>query len=283
MVTGLSSAGLHAVAPVVAGQLAGPNLGRAMGYWMVGGETGRTLGPVVIVSAIAAWTMEGTAILMVGGVFASAVLYLKLRNVRFAVPSRAPGEERNWRVALMRMRPVMLPLISMTVARSFAMATFAFFLPTFLTEEGSSLWFAGASLSVLQFAGIIGAMTGGSLSDRLGRRKIIAAGLLLTPIFATLFLFTGGWARYLLLLPLGFSLFSFGPVIMALVQEQFPENRALANGLYLALSFLIRSAAVLLVGAIGDLLGLKIAFVIGGLLMIAGLPFVYALPRRPGR
>ena len=43
MVTGLSSAVLHAVAPVIAGRLSGKSLGRGMGIWMVGGELGRTL------------------------------------------------------------------------------------------------------------------------------------------------------------------------------------------------------------------------------------------------
>ncbi|MEJ2558341.1 MAG: MFS transporter, partial [Anaerolineae bacterium] len=51
-VAGFSSACLHAVAPVMAGRLSGQSLGRGMGFWMVGGELGRTLGPIVIVSAI---------------------------------------------------------------------------------------------------------------------------------------------------------------------------------------------------------------------------------------
>jgi FSR family fosmidomycin resistance protein-like MFS transporter len=261
--------------------MSGKSLGRAMGFWMVGGEAGRTLGPIVIVTAIAVLTMEGTAVLMVAGIFTSAVLYFRLRHVLVTTSSRGNGEERHWRAALTAMRPVMVPLIGVLVARSFAVAAFAFFLPTFLTEGGIGLWMAGASLSVLEFAGIIGALLGGSLSDRLGRRRIIAAGLIFTPVCAVVFLLTGGWIRYLVLLPLGFSLFSFGPVIMALVQEQFPENRALANGVYMATSFLIRSAAIVAVGAIGDFFGLQIAFVTGAALLIAGLPFVYFLPKRP--
>jgi FSR family fosmidomycin resistance protein-like MFS transporter len=280
-VAGVSSAGLHAVAPVVAGRMAGRSLGRAMGFWMVGGEAGRTLGPIVIVSAIALLSLEGTAVLMVIGIATSAFLFFRLRRVAVTTSSRDSSVDRPWRAAVAAMRPVLLPLTAVLVARSFAVAAFAFFLPTFLTEGGSGLWAAGASLSVLEFAGIIGALTGGSISDRLGRRGVIAAGLLLTPLFALLFLWTGGWVRYLVLLPLGFFLFSFGPVIMALVQEQFPRNRALANGIYMALAFLIRSVAVVAVGAIGDLFGLRAAFLAGGLLMVAGIPFVFALPRRP--
>lgn len=79
MVAGLSSAGLHAVAPVIAGNLSGRSLGRGMGFWMVGGELGRTLGPIV--SAVRLLTLEGTPWLMIGGFLASAVLYARLKDV----------------------------------------------------------------------------------------------------------------------------------------------------------------------------------------------------------
>jgi FSR family fosmidomycin resistance protein-like MFS transporter len=282
-IAGFSSAGLHAVAPVTAGRLSGPSLGRAMGLWMVGGETGRTLGPIVIVTAVAVLSLEGSAVLMVAGFAASAVLFVKLKSVPVAAADgslRAPYE---WRKALRRMRPVMVPLVVVLAARSFAVGAFAVFLPTFLTEEGSGLWFAGASLSVLELAGVAGALLGGTLSDHLGRRRIMAAGMALTPVFVFLFLISSGWVRFPLLLALGFCLFSFGPVIMALVQEQFPENRALANGVYMSVSFLIRSAGIMMVGVFGDMWGLTTAFILGGALVIVGLPFVYALPGRPNR
>ena len=64
VVVGFSSASLHAIGPVVAGNLSGKNLGRGMGFWMVGGELGRTLGPIVIVSAIHLLTLKGTPWLM---------------------------------------------------------------------------------------------------------------------------------------------------------------------------------------------------------------------------
>jgi FSR family fosmidomycin resistance protein-like MFS transporter len=282
-IAGISSAGLHAVAPVIAGRRSGPSLGRAMGLWMVGGEMGRTLGPIVIVTAVAALTLEGTAVLMVAGFAASAVLFVKLGSAPAAAAGEHSRASYEWREALRRMRPVMVPLVAVAAARSIAVGAFAVFLPTYLTEEGRGLWFAGASLSVLELAGVAGALTGGWLSDHLGRRRVLAAGMALTPMFVFLFLFTSGWIRFPLLLALGFSLFSFGPVIMALVQEQFPGNRALANGVYMSIAFLIRSAGIVMVGVIGDLWGLMTAFVVGGVLVVAGVPFVFALPARPGR
>ena len=109
----------------------------------------------------------------------------------------------------------------------------------------------------------------------------MAAGLVLTACFAALFLVSGGWVRYPMLVGLGFSLFSYGPVGMALVQEQFPENRALANGIYMSIAFIIRSLAVVTIGAIGDAYGLQTAFAVATAMVVIGVPFVFMLPRRP--
>jgi FSR family fosmidomycin resistance protein-like MFS transporter len=78
---------------------------------------------------------------------------------------------------------------------------------------------------------------------------------------------------------MGLALISTTPVIMALVQENFPENRALANGTYMCLSFVLRSAIVVAVGGIGDMFDLRNAFVVSSMVMFAGLPFILLLPK----
>ncbi len=273
---GLNSAALHAVAPVVAGRLSGNRLGKGMGFWMVGGELGRTLGPVIVVSAVGLFSMEKMPFLMFGGFLASAFLYWKLRGVTGELQEEHPP--LHWRQALKRMRPVMVPLAGIITLRSFMASALTTFLPTFLTEEGSNLWFAGISLSVLEAAGVAGALLGGSLSDRLGRRRILFFAQLTTALFMLIFLMVKGVVRLPLLPVLGFSLLSLTPVIMALVQENFPENRALANGVYMAMSFVIRAAAILLMGVVGDLFGLRVAFYLSAGLMVVGLPLIRLLP-----
>jgi FSR family fosmidomycin resistance protein-like MFS transporter len=278
VVAGASSASMHAVGPVMAGRLSGRNLGRGMGFWMVGGELGRTLGPIVIVTAIQLLTLEGTAWLMLGGLLASATLYVRLREV----PGRPPEAEqgRPWRRALLAMRPLLIPLAGIIVARSFMSAALTTFLPTFLTEEGASRVFAGGSLSILEAAGVVGALSGGALSDRLGRRVVLFTSMLVTPLLMFVFLAVSGWVQFPLLLALGLTSLSVTPVVMALVQESFPESRALANGVYMALSFVIRAGVVLILGGLGDLFGLRQAFTISAIVTLVGLPLVFLLPRR---
>lgn len=278
MVAGFSSASLHAVAPVIAGNLSGRSLGRGMGIWMVGGELGRTLGPIVIVSAVRLLGLEGTPWLMIGGFLASAVLYVRLKDVN-TQPVNA-GQGLPWRQALRSMGPLLLPLVGIIVARLFMTRSLTTYLPIFLSEEGADLWLAGASLSLLEAGGVVGALLGGAMSDRLGRRLVLLISMLTTPLLMFAFLATVGRFQLLLLLVMGFTALSVTPVIMALVQESFPENRALANGVYMSFSFVLSSVVTLLLGAMGDLFGLRLAFTVSAVITLLGLPLVFILPKK---
>ena len=278
LVAGLSVAAFHATAPVAVGYLSGKQLGRGMGFWMVGGELGRTLGPLVVVSALAALSLRSMAFLALAGVATSAVLHVRLREVELR--SRHDGEQVPWRTAVRAMRGLMLLLAGLIAVRSLMMMSITIFLPLFLTDEGSSVWLAGAALSIVEAAGIGGALAGGWLSDHVGRKAVLVFGHIAAPTALLLFLAADGWVRIALLPVIGFTLLAIPPVLMALVQERFPETRALANGVFLSINFAIRSAAAVGFGAAGDAFGLDTAMVVAAIATFAGLPLIWVLFRR---
>ncbi len=280
LVAGFTSASIHAVGPVMAGYLSGKHLGRGMGFWMVGGELGRTLGPLVIVTAVGWLGMQGTPWLMLGGLAITALLFVRLRDV----PGRAPGAPLGlpWRQALGAMGPLLLPLAGIILMRSFMVSALTTYLPLLLSETGASLWMAGASLTILEAAGVGGALLGGAWSDRLGRRTVLLISFVSTPLFMFGFLGAGPVLRIVLLVLMGFTALSVTPVVMAMVQENLPHNRALANGVYMALSFGLRSGVVVIYGGIGDLFGLQTAFTASAVIALIGSPLVAFLPRRWG-
>jgi len=275
---GISSAVLHSLAPVVTGRISGSRLGFGMGFWMVGGELGRTLGPILLVSALAAIGMAGLPWLAVGGAGASVLLAFGMRGMapEKRLQGRSADAGREWR----NMPGFFLPLTGVVVSRATMMAAFTTFLPVFLHEEGVSLWWAGASLSALEAAGVVGALMGGSVSDVLGRKRVLAASLLVTPVLMVAFVYVAGWSRFPLLLGLGFAGLMATPVIMAAVLESFPENRALANGTYMALNFVARAVAVVLVGGLADVVGMRQAFLACAFLGLPGVLFVLRLPEK---
>ncbi len=274
---GVNSAALHAVGPVITGRLSGKSLGRGMSFWMVGGELGRTIGPIVVVTALAQLTVKGVPWLMLGGIAATVFLFIKLKDVHIHHYSRQ--EPLPWKKAVKKMKPLIFPLAMVIIGRGFVQASLTTYLPTFLTEQGSSLWLAGVSLTVLQGAGVIGAFVSGSLSDRFGRKILLLITFVGAPLLLLFFLEVQGWIRFVLLPVLGFITISITPVVMAMVQENYPENRALANGIYMFLSFVLRSGVIVIVGLLGDRLGLKTSYVLGSLIMLGCLPFIFLLPR----
>jgi len=276
LIVGFSTAFFHAVAPVITGAFSGAKLGLGMSLWMVGGELGRTLAPIVAVAAVGYLTLAGLPVVMVAGLLASIIIYFRLRTVTYE-PANG-GQAVNIARVFRQMQPVLTPVMFLLFARSFISQGMPLYLPTFLTEQGSDLWFAGASLSIMQAAGVAGALLGGSISDFLGRRAVMVVSTVAASVLFFLFISSSGWVRLPVLLLLGFTNLSVNPVIQAVVQENFPENRALANGMYMFFNFGVNAISVVLMGIIGDRLGLQWAFYLSAGVLLLGLPFIFLLP-----
>lgn len=281
-IAGVSSAIFHGVGPALAGSFSGNRLGRGMSIWMVGGEIGRMIGPLLIVAVVSALTLEGSMWAMLFGWLASLVLFILLRDIPVELPAKTNGRVEDWRAALRDMRGLMVPLILLVVVRALSMVAMQIFLPTYMTESGASLWLAGASLTIFEAAAIIGTLLGGWLSDHFGRRQLLLVSLLTTPIFILAFLRSSGFWSMVLLFAVGLMAGPATPVVLALVQESFPEKRSFASGIYMASSFVIRSLASVLLGALGDWFGLPAAFAVSAGALFLGIPLVLRLPRRPG-
>lgn len=281
LVAGLSSASIHSTGPVMVGRLSGQRLGMGMSFWMVAGEIGRVIGPLVIVTVVKYFSLEKSPWLSIVGISTSIFLFFKLRDINGRT-YQAANPPLPWREALKGMGSVLLPITGILLTRAFAFVSVSTYLPTFLTEQGNDIFLAGASLSIMQAAGAVGAFTGGSISDKLGRKPVMITALIASSLTLIAFTSLDGWILFPLLLLLGFSLLSITPIIMAVVQESFPDSRALANGIYMAISFLSSSLVTVLVGAIGDLTSLRTAYYISAGLALAGLPFVLRLPKTKG-
>jgi len=279
LIAGLSSATLHVPGPVLIAQASGDRVGKGMSFWMTGGELARTVGPLFAVSAVSVLTLEGSWPIMVTGIIASGVFYARIIDAPVRPPSRTHNSlGQTWRA----MRRVLLPLAGIMLTRVLMRASLTIFLPTFLKTEGQSLWFGGIALAVMELAGAVGALVTGTFSDRLGRRRVLLVSVGTAPLFTALFLLVKGWALLPVLVLIGLADLSIAPVVLAIVQENAGDHPAMANGLYMSISFIIGAAGPVLVGALADVVGLRTAFVWGTLLALTAVPFIYLLPRDEG-
>lgn len=273
--TGISVSVFHVPAPVVVARMSGARKGMGMSFFMVGGEAARAIGPMVAVSVVALMGLEGFYPVMIVGILCCALLFFTTLDLPVTTTTAAAPVPllQTWRA----LRHILMPISGILVARGFMHGCMAAFLPTFITMNTGNLWLAGAALTIYETAGVAGVMVAGTLSDRFGRRRMLTLSLLGAPLSLLAFVWVDGWAAYALLAMTGFTLLSTTPVMLALVQENAGDSPAAANGLFMMISFLARSAVVVIIGLSGDLIGLKMTFMIFALVGFAGLPFVFKL------
>jgi len=277
-ITGISSTLFHVPAPVMIRHISGNKLGMGMSFFMVGGELARTLGPLIVVAAVTQWGLEGTYRLIPFGLAASAVLFFKLRKIDiredFIKKTGNVSYTHTWK----KFSSTFLVLGMIIFFRGAMKSALTLYLSVYLTGKGNSLWFSGIALSLIQFAGVIGTLTAGTLSDRIGRRTAMLVITISAPLMMWLFLHSQGIFTFPILVFTGFFLMAPGPVMLAIVQELDTEHRAFVNGIYMTLSFALSSLMLLLVGFLSDHLGMDKTYLISSLTALLAVPFVLMLP-----
>jgi FSR family fosmidomycin resistance protein-like MFS transporter len=275
---GVSIAAFHAPAPAMIARVSGNRVGKGMSIFMASGELGRTLGPVIAVAGVSWFGLEGIWRLAFVGWGVSIILYFRLRNISARSKTAV---STNLTAIWPQLRSLFSVIIWLVGARVFLQASITTYLPIFVKDAlGLSLWLSAASLTILEAAGVVGALFTGTFSDRLGRNRMLLILLTISPFLHLLFVFGPTWMAVPLLIGLGLTAISPQPVMLALVQDSFPDHRALANGIYLAVSFLVRALGIWVVGYLADQFGLQNAFLWSGLLAFLSIPAVFFLPRK---
>lgn len=260
LVSGISSMMWHIPSPVMIKFLSGSRTGKGMSYYMVGGELARTLGPLIILGVIELWGLEGTWKMMPLGFIASLVLYLNFRKIDIKPVLKEQEEANYWKIFIKY-----LPAFVLTGGYTFFMAgvkaSLTYYLPTFLTNnEGHTLIFADTSLTILQLAGVGGALLAGTLSDKMGRSRTLLIISIITPLLMLLFLQLDGAWIIPVLIPLGFFLFAPTSVMMAMIQDLSTAKKAFVNAIYMTINFFISSLVIPMVGVITDKYGFETSY-----------------------
>jgi MFS transporter, FSR family, fosmidomycin resistance protein len=273
---GISAAAFHVPAPVVVARAAGSRRGLGMSFFMVGGEAARAVGPMAAIGAVSLFGLDGFYPVMVVGLLCSVLLAWATRGLPVSSKKRQPIPMlKTWG----DLQHILGPITGILVARGFMHGAMAGFLPTFIKMNTHNLVLAAVGLTIYESAGIVGVFTAGSLSDRIGRRRVLTLSLVGAPVFLLTFIWVDGWASYLFLVLTGLTLLSTTPVMLALVQDRAGDSPAAANGLFMMISFLARSAVVVLIGCVADLIGLRSTFIACAVLGFSSLFFIRRLPR----
>ncbi|MES1976718.1 MAG: MFS transporter [Pseudomonadota bacterium] len=147
---------------------------------------------------------------------------------------------------------------------------------------GLSLSKSGAVVSVFGLGGVLFMVMARHLIPRLGQSGMALAGGLMIGAGGLLMAFTLDWQlAALAVLLAGFGFFMFHNTMQANATAMAPEARGTAVSLFASMLFLGQSVGVVLVGAFIGRLGSSVMIAVGGgVMVVLGLVFAWALRRR---
>ncbi|WP_297389891.1 MFS transporter [Acidiferrobacter sp.] len=249
---GVSNALFHPQSLALARSLAQKRHGAIMSVFLIGGELGRGLYPLIASLAVARFTTSSLWIVALPAVISIPFIVPLLPSLAARPADAIPIQWRR------HARPA-ATLIAYASLRSFGLYALVTYLPIIWQHDGGSLVGGASLITVLLVVGVIGNLSGGLIADRLGRRIVLVGSGVLTAALITLYLMSFGWVLWVILGLLGITLFAAFPVSVLVGQDIFPENRSLGSGIVLGLGNSLGALFLLGFGAATSALGVHTA------------------------
>lgn len=268
---GLGTAAFHPAGASLVPE--GGSRGLRMAVFSAGGTLGVALGPILVTQVVSRFGLSAVPFLLIPGAFFLLLFALTL-------PKGSRSDQRVTSFLNHPERGRVLRLWGMGMFRDMVGTSVSGFLAVLWAKRGASLTFAGLTLTVYALAGALGDLCGGRLSDRYGRREILAGALLLAIPALYLFLLTRGSLSLAFVALFSFASAASVPVTVVYGQELMPESRGLVSGLLLGLAWGVGSLLVTGVGALADWIGLEEALGFVGLALLPAAFLALSLPRR---
>lgn len=247
------------------------NRGRAQGIHGIGNGLGFMVAPLVVafLAERLGWQTAAT-FLALPALVAAAIVFVTLREP-------AIRGSRGLLAGVTR------PLLLLTLVNGLALAVnngFLVWLPSYYAGRGHSLFAAGALTAAISVSALLAQPLGGALSDRFGRRNVIAASLASAGLFLGLFLAAPSLSVMVpLSLLVGFSMSLLPPVAMVYASELAAgERTGMAVGVVWGVGTALSSLAPLTTGRLIDSQGFALAYLTLAVVSVAAAVLALLLP-----
>lgn len=276
---GLGTAAFHPQASTMVNVLSGDYKAVMLSFFVAFGNVGFALGPLLLVPLFEAYGLHATAVTVIPGLFVAVLLYFYApsnTDLSGAVPELS-AVIRSLKASTRELAAI----IGVIAIRSLSYSGMLAIMPLYFKSQNLSNIAASHLLTIMLFAGALGGLLGGFISDYYGRKQLVVGSLVMsTPLFFVFFYTQGAWSMLFLALAGAALLSSFSVTVVA-AQEAIPDNKALAAGLTMGFAGGIGGLAVILIGRIGDRWGLETAIFALFLLPLAAGLVALLMKNRP--
>ncbi len=280
---GLGSAVFHPEGSRVAHMAAGTRRGLAQSIYQVGGNSGQALAPLITALIFvplgqrgASWFSIVAALAVV--LLAYIAIWYNRQLVQAAASLKKKATKGNQNGIAKGVGKALFLILLLIFARSWYISGMTNFYAFYAIEKyGMSIRESQFFLFAFLVAGAFGTFFGGPLSDRFGKKNIIAFSMLATIPFSALIPYLPSYMAFLFLLAAGFILMTSFSVTVVYAQELIPGKIGMMSGLTVGLAFGMGAIGSVGLGSIADFTGLPTMIGLLGLLPIIGLTS-YLLP-----
>jgi FSR family fosmidomycin resistance protein-like MFS transporter len=272
---GVGTASFHPQAYSLAGSISGARLGTGLSVFVFGGGLGYALGPLFIAALVGPLGLRGTLVAALPGAVGCFMIWRAIRGWT-AVHARSSGGFRSDFAGYGRSFALIWVIV---LVQNIITQAHILFLPLLLEHRGQSLIVGGVAVFLFGGIGALGGLVGGVLSDRIGRREVMALSFVVGAPLLVLFGITrSAWGLVPLALG-GFALYLSAPVNVVMAQEMLPRRASLASSLVTGLSWGTAGLSLTLVGAIAERIGLSATLLATLSLSLVSLLAIWALPK----
>ncbi len=229
ILTGVGNTAFHPQALSITRSRVGARQGAVMSVFLVGGEVGRSLGPLAAGVVVHRWGLHWIWLL-------ALPLVVTYPWVMKVIPPAAKKPRQGAAIAFNRHLKPASALLGYSIVRSATTYEMVTLSPILWHQRGGSLVVGSALVTVLIGIGIVGNLLGGAMNDRFGKGAVLAGTSVLAIISMAGFASLQGFWIWPVLGVMGIALFGSSSTTMLIGQDIFPENPALGSGVALGLA-----------------------------------------------
>lgn len=272
---GIGSSIFHPEASRVVRMASGGRYGMAQSLFLVGGNTGSAIGPLLAAFIVMARGQESVAWFILGAFFAIILLARVGRWHAAHLPiiqksrSRAAGDIELSRRTII----ISLLILGMLIfSKYFYLASLSSYY-TFYLMHKFSIDAQSAQIHLFIFLGSVAAGTiiGGPIGDRIGRRLVIWVSILGVLPFSVLLPHANLFWTTVLTVIIGIILASAFAAILVYAQELVPGRTGLISGVFYGFAFGMGGLGAALLGQLADRIGIESVYAICAYLPAIGL------------
>jgi MFS transporter, FSR family, fosmidomycin resistance protein len=277
----LGSAAFHPKGASVTPTLSGGHPEVGMAIFSAGGNLGFAAGPAAIAFFIAAFGFRATPFLTIPAAVVAAVLFLLFpaqelqRRTVTAAKVTLKGLFSNRKDLRMLLR-----LVFVNFCLTIAVRGLSTFLPVYMANLSVSVTSIGVLFTAMLALGAVASVFVSTLSRRTGKRILIlvSAGLGAPLAVGACLLFPSAAANALVIAA-GMVLSFTSPLLILMAQKHSGNSPAMASSLIMGFSWGLAGLAMVPLGLLGELIGLKAMMVIAAAFPVLAVLSVLRLPR----